>query len=60
MGAGFKLRVLDMARAARAKGPQSQEKLKRAYGKLLNSTTAEWWDSGRWRPLSARAALFSL
>src|ERR1700730_700806 len=33
-----KLRVLDIARAARAKGPQSQDKLKRAYGKLLNST----------------------
>ena len=31
-----KLRVLDIARAARAKGPQSQEKLKLAYGKLLN------------------------
>jgi IS5 family transposase len=34
-----KLRVLDIARAARAKGPQNQEKLKRAYGKLLNSTS---------------------
>ena len=34
-----KLRVLDIARAARAKGPQSQEKLRRAYGKLLNSTS---------------------
>src|SRR4249919_602323 len=34
-----KLRVLDIARAARAKGPQSQEKLKLAYGKLLNSTS---------------------
>ena len=34
-----KLRVLDIARAARAKGPQSQEKLKRAYGKLLTSTS---------------------
>ena len=34
-----KLRVLDIARAARAKGPQSQEKLKRTYGKLLNSTS---------------------
>lgn len=34
-----KLRVLDIARAARAKGPQSQDKLKRAYGKLLNSTS---------------------
>ena len=34
-----KLRVLDIARAARAKGPQSQERLKRSYGKLLNSTS---------------------
>ena len=34
-----KLRVLDIARAARAKGAQSQEKLKLAYGKLLNSTS---------------------
>jgi IS5 family transposase len=32
-----KLRVLDIARAARSKVPQSQEKLKRAYGKLLAS-----------------------
>jgi transposase, IS5 family len=36
---GVKLRVLDIARAARAKGPQSHEKLKRAYGKLLDSTS---------------------
>src|SRR5258707_5706700 len=33
-----KLRVLDIARAARAKRPQSQERVKRSYGKLLNST----------------------
>ena len=33
-----KLRVLDIARAARSKVPQSQEKLKRAYRKLLDST----------------------
>jgi transposase, IS5 family len=32
-----KLRVLDIARAARSKVPQGQEKLKRAYGKLLAS-----------------------
>ena len=32
-----KLRVLDIARAARSKVPQSQEKLKHAYGKLLAS-----------------------
>jgi IS5 family transposase len=32
-----KLRVLDVARAARSKVPQSQEKLKQAYGKLLAS-----------------------
>jgi transposase, IS5 family len=34
-----KLRVLDIARAARAKGPQNQEKLKGAYGKLLSATS---------------------
>jgi Transposase DDE domain./Transposase domain (DUF772). len=33
-----KLRVLDIARAARSKVPQSQEKLKKAYRKLLDST----------------------
>jgi IS5 family transposase len=33
-----KLRLLEIARAARSKGPQSQEKLQRAYRKLLNST----------------------
>ena len=32
-----KLRVLDIARAARSKVPQSKEKLKQAYDKLLNS-----------------------
>jgi len=32
-----KLRVLDIARAARSKVPQSREKLKQAYGKLLAS-----------------------
>jgi IS5 family transposase len=34
-----KLRVLDIARAARAKGGPHKEKLQRAYGKLLNSTS---------------------
>jgi IS5 family transposase len=34
-----KLRVLDIARAARAKGRQSQERLKSAYGKLLHGTS---------------------
>src|SRR6266571_4729231 len=34
-----KLRALEIARAARAKGKQSQGKLERAYGKLLNSTS---------------------
>jgi len=34
-----KLRVLDIARAARSKVPQSQEKLKKAYGKLLDSAS---------------------
>jgi IS5 family transposase len=36
---GVKLRVLDIARAARSKAKQGQEKLKRAYGRLLNSTS---------------------
>jgi len=34
-----KLRVLDIARAARSKAKQGQEKLKRAYRQLLNSTS---------------------
>jgi transposase, IS5 family len=34
-----RLRVLDIARAARAKGPQSQGRLKQSYGKLLASTS---------------------
>jgi len=34
-----KLRVLEIARAARSKVPQSQEKLKKAYGKLLDATS---------------------
>lgn len=34
-----KLRVLDIARAARSRAKQSKEKLKRAYGKLLDSTS---------------------
>ena len=34
-----KLKVLEIARAARAKGRQSQEKLKSAYGKLLHATS---------------------
>ena len=34
-----KLRVLDIARAARSKAPQSREKLERSYRKLLDSTS---------------------
>lgn len=34
-----KLRVLDIARAARSKAKQSRERLNRAYAKLLNSTS---------------------
>ena len=34
-----KLRVLEIARATRAKGSQSQERLKQGYGRLLNSTS---------------------
>jgi hypothetical protein len=33
-----KLRVLEIARAARAKGNRHQDRLRRAYGQLLNST----------------------
>ena len=36
---GVKLRVLDIARAARAKGPQSQERLRQGYDRLLASTS---------------------
>jgi transposase, IS5 family len=38
-GRSVKLRVLDIARAARAKGGPNKERLKRAYGQLLNSTS---------------------
>ena len=34
-----KLRALDIARAARSRAKQSSQKLKRAYGQLLNSTS---------------------
>src|SRR5271166_3973305 len=34
-----KLRMLEIARAARAKGPQSQKRLKHGYGRLLDSTS---------------------
>jgi transposase, IS5 family len=34
-----KLRMLEIARAARSKVPQSQEKLKKAYGKLLEASS---------------------
>lgn len=34
-----KYRVMDIGRAARAKGPQSREKLEKAYGNLLNATS---------------------
>jgi IS5 family transposase len=38
-GRSVKLRVLDIARAARARGKPHQERLARAYGQLLNSTS---------------------
>jgi transposase, IS5 family len=38
-GRSVKLRVLDIARAARAKGQPSQDRMKRAYSQLLNSTS---------------------
>jgi IS5 family transposase len=31
--------VLDIARAARARGPEGQERLKRTYARLLSSTS---------------------
>jgi IS5 family transposase len=34
-----KYRVMEIGRAARAKGPQSREKLEKAYGNLLNATS---------------------
>jgi IS5 family transposase len=34
-----KLRVLDIARAARSRAKQSRERLNRAYGKLINATS---------------------
>jgi IS5 family transposase len=34
-----KLRLLDIARAARSRAKQSSQKLERAYGQLLNSTS---------------------
>jgi IS5 family transposase len=42
-----KLKVLEIARAARAKGRQSQEKLKSAYGKLLHATSRAVGQAGR-------------
>jgi IS5 family transposase len=38
-GRSVKLRVLDIARAARSRTKQSRERLNRAYGKLLNATS---------------------
>jgi IS5 family transposase len=35
---GVKLRLLEIARSARGKAPPSRDRLKRAYGKLLNAT----------------------
>jgi IS5 family transposase len=34
-----KLRVIEIARAARSKGPQSRERLERVYGRLLGTTS---------------------
>jgi transposase, IS5 family len=38
-GRSVKRRLMEIGRAARAKAPQSKEKLQKAYGKLLNSTS---------------------
>ena len=37
-GRSVKLRVLDIARAARSRAKQGRERLGQAYGKLLNAT----------------------
>ena len=37
-GRSVKLRLLEIARAARGKAPPSREKMRRAYGKLLDAT----------------------
>src|SRR5712691_5799523 len=38
-GRSVKLRVLDIARAARSRAKQSRERLNRSYGQLLNATS---------------------
>jgi transposase, IS5 family len=38
-GRSVKLRVLDIARAARSRAKQSQDRLRRFYGRLLNTTS---------------------
>src|SRR3979490_254958 len=38
-GRSVKLRVLDIARAARSRAKQGQERLRQAYGQLLNATS---------------------
>jgi len=38
-GRSVKRRLMEIGRAARAKGPQSKEKLEKAYNSLLNSTS---------------------
>jgi transposase, IS5 family len=44
---GVKLRVVEIARAARSKTAPGQAKLKRAYGQLLNSTSRVVGQAGR-------------
>jgi IS5 family transposase len=38
-GRSVKRRLMEIGRAARAKGPQSKEKLQKSYGSLLDSTS---------------------
>ncbi len=54
-GRSVKLRVLDIARAARAKGKPHQERLARAYGQLLNSTSRVVGQAKRFFAKSSRA-----
>jgi transposase, IS5 family len=49
-------RVLDIALAARAKGPQSQDKLKRAYAKLLDATSRVVGQANRFSKEIAKAS----
>jgi IS5 family transposase len=50
-----KLRPLEIARTARAKGPLNHEKLKQGYRKLLNSTSRMVGQAKRFSKRSPKA-----